>query len=111
MPITKMKSSVMEDGRIHVTMEAESEGKTKEYEATGDTLLGAIGEAFCYLINDEIGDISSEELLLNAVSGPYGKKMVTLRLLADHEGKRKEVVHSGEGVLESVVQGLRKMKQ
>ncbi len=110
MPVTKMRSKVTDEGKIHVTMEVEIEGETKEFEAEGETLLGTIGEAFCQVIDAEIGEVSNEELLLNAVSGPYGKKMVTLRLLADHEGKRKEVVHSGEGVLESVVHGLRKMK-
>ena len=110
MPVSKMKSTTTEDGLVKVTMEVVSNGETTEFETVGETLLGTIGEGFCKVIDEELGEITEEELLLNAVSGRHGEKMVTLRLIANHNGQKKEVVHSGEGILESVIHALRKMK-
>lgn len=110
MRVVNMKSKPLGEEHVEVTMEVDIDGEIKEFTAKGETLLGAIGESFCKVIDAEVGEIENEELLLNAVSGPYGKRLVTLRLIAEHEGRNKEVVHSGEGLLESVITALRKLK-
>ncbi len=110
MQIASMRSEPIDDGNIKVFLETTIDGKEKNFKAVGETLLGAIGNAFCRMLDDEVGEIKNERLLMNAVRGPYEKRLVTMRLLAEHEGKEKEVLNSGEGLLETIINALRTLK-
>ncbi len=110
MQIVSMRSEPIENEYIKVYLDTTVDGVEKKFEAVGETLLGAIGNAFCKMLDEEVGEVKNERLLMNAVRGPYEKRLVTMRLLATHEGKEKEVLNSGEGLLETIINALRTLK-
>ncbi len=113
MKITHLKSKALEDGSIEVEIEvkeAETNRNLGDYTASGKTLLGAIGNALCKMLDDEVGEIKNEEALGTLVKNPYGGDLVTMRIHAEHDGKEKEVIDTGEGIMETVVKSLKKLK-
>ena len=109
--LVSMYSKVLDDGSIQVSMEVKiDEEEYKKYQATGETLLGAIGNCFCELIDEKLGDVKDERLLAETRKGSYDRDVISINLLANHEGKEKEVFHTGEGILESVVKAIYKLK-
>lgn len=110
MELKNMYSKVLNDGSIQVSMEVKFDEKYRKYQAEGETLLGAIGNCFCELIDEEMGDVKNERLLAETIKGSYDRDILSINLLAEHEGREKEVYHTGEGILESVVKAVYKLK-
>ena len=107
-----MYSKVLADESIQVSMEVEDfDGEIRKYQAAGETLLGAMGNCFCELIDENIGDVKNERILIDTNKGAYGRTLININLVAEHEGEDKEIYHSGEGILETVVKAIYKLKE
>ena len=91
-------------------MEVEIEDELKKYQAEGETLLGAMGNCFCELLDEKMGDIKNERLLAEATKGSYDRDIISINLMAEHDGEEKEVYYTGEGILETVVKAMYKLK-
>lgn len=112
MKVTHIESHVLEDGSIEVEMEikkAETDERIGKYKATGEHLLGAIGNCMGKMLDHEIGEIKNERVFGNATKGPFNVDQVTMRIIAEHDGKEKEIVNTGDGIMETIVGALKRL--